>query len=104
MPEHRDPSPGPLDLVAALQSLVAVLTMVYGLKHLADGGDFWVVALCVVAGILTGAAFIQRQRRLSNPLMDLALFSHPGFRVGLGINLLCFLVPFAKFPLTSQYL
>ena len=84
--------------------LVAVLTMVYGLKHLADGGDFWVAALCVVAGVLTGVAFMQRQRRLSNPLMDLALFSQPGLKAGLGINLLCFLVPFANFLLTSQYL
>ena len=78
--------------------------MVYGLKHLADGGDFWVAALCVVAGVLTGVAFMQRQRRLSNPLMDLALFSQLGLKAGLGINLLCFLVPFANFLLTSQYL
>ncbi len=104
LPEHRDPNPGPLDLLSALQSLVAVLAVVYGLKHLADGGDWWVTAACIAAGLLTAAAFIRRQRRLRYPLMDLTLFSQPGFSAALGINLLCFMVPFANFLLTSQYL
>jgi DHA2 family multidrug resistance protein-like MFS transporter len=36
--EYRDPQPGRLDLVSAAMSLVAVLTVVFGLEQGAQGG------------------------------------------------------------------
>jgi len=36
LPEYRDPDAGRLDLLSAAQSLLAVLLVIYGLKHMAE--------------------------------------------------------------------
>ncbi len=38
LPEYRDPSPGPLDLMSAAMSLIAVLSVIFGLKQIAQDG------------------------------------------------------------------
>jgi MFS transporter, DHA2 family, multidrug resistance protein len=104
LPEYRDPNPGRLDVISALQSLIAVLAVIYGLKRIAEGGSGWLPFAIIAAGLLIGAAFVVRQRRLASPLMDLSLFQTPAFTAALVINLFCFFGAFATFLLTSQYL
>jgi MFS transporter, DHA2 family, multidrug resistance protein len=45
LPEFYDPRAGRLDLPSAAMSLVAVLTVIYGLKQLAQGGLGWLPVL-----------------------------------------------------------
>ena len=104
LPEHRDPNPGPLDLPSALQSLAAVLAVIYGLKRLAEGGGLIWPLIFIIAGVLIGLVFVRRQRRLASPLVDLSLLRQPAFAAALVINLFCFFSAFATFLLTSQYL
>jgi MFS transporter, DHA2 family, multidrug resistance protein len=104
LPEYRDPNPGRLDIVSALQSLVAVLAVIYGLKRIAEGGMGWLPFLIIAGGLAVGCAFVARQRRLASPLIDLSLFQTPAFTAALVINLFCFFGAFATFLLTSQYL
>ncbi|MDM0043062.1 MFS transporter [Variovorax dokdonensis] len=104
LPEYRDEAAGRLDLLSALQSLLAVLGVIYGLKRWAEGGAGPLASGAVVAGVLLGIAFVRRQRRLSDPLIDLQLFGRPTFRAALTINTLGFFVAFACFLLVSQYL
>jgi DHA2 family multidrug resistance protein-like MFS transporter len=86
LPEYRDPDAGRLDLVSAAQSLLAVLAVVYGLKRFAEHGlDAGAVA-AILAGIAVAAVFLRRQRRLADPLVDLALFRSPAFSVALAIT------------------
>src|SRR3954453_9010405 len=68
LPEHREGETGRLDVRSAALSLAAVLAVVYGLKQLAVGGSLPVV--WVALGLVAGALFVRRQRRLEDPLID----------------------------------
>ncbi len=104
LPEFRDPNAGRMDLVSAVQSLAAVLAVIYGLKRIAEGGPGWIAALSIVAGVAVGAAFLRRQGRLADPLIDLKLFRIPAFSAALAVNILGFLTTFAAFLFIAQYL
>ncbi len=104
LPEFRDPDAGRMDVVSAAQSLAAVLAVIYGLKRIAEGGPGWIAALAILAGVAIGAAFLLRQRRLADPLIDLRLFRVPAFSAALAVNVLGFLTAFAAFLFIAQYL
>ena len=90
--------------MSAAQSLAAVLAVIYGLKRIAEGGSGWIAAASIVAGVAIGAAFLRRQRRLADPLIDLRLFRVPAFSAALAVNILGFLTTFAAFLFIAQYL
>ena len=104
LPEYREPEPGRIDVASVVLSLAAVLAVVYGVKAIATGGMTWGGAGPVLAGLAAGAAFLDRQRRLAQPMVDLALFRTPGFGAALGANTLGFAVVFGIEVLTAQYL
>jgi DHA2 family multidrug resistance protein-like MFS transporter len=104
LPEFRDPSARRLDLVSAALSLTAVLTATYGLKRMAQDGPGWAPAVYVGAGLVMGVAFVRRQRRLDDPLVDLGLFRVPGFSVSITAYLLVTFVTFGSFYFIAQYL
>ncbi|MBK8902700.1 MAG: MFS transporter [Anaerolineaceae bacterium] len=104
LPEHRDPNPGRFDLVSAGMSLTAVLLIIYGLKQVAEQGGGWLPAAIIVAGVGIGAAFVQRQRRLADPLIDLRLFRVPAFSASLATYTLGIFAAFGTFLFIAQYL
>jgi DHA2 family multidrug resistance protein-like MFS transporter len=104
LPEYKDPEPGRLDLVSAALSLVAVLAVVYGVKAIAKDGVGIASAAPVLAGLAVGAAFVDRQRRLADPMIDLGLFRRPAFSLALGANTLGFAVVFGIEVFVAQYL
>jgi MFS transporter, DHA2 family, multidrug resistance protein len=104
LPEFRDPGAGRLDLLSAAQSLAAVLAVIYGLKRIAENGLDWMPVLSITAGIAIGAAFVRRQRKLADPLIDLRLFRIPAFSAALAVNILGFMTAFATFLFIAQYL
>ena len=87
LPEAKDPDAGRLDLTSAALSLLAVLSVVYGLKRVAGDGPDAIAAIAVVAGLVIGALFLRRQRRLAHPLIDLELFRSARFDLALGAQL-----------------
>jgi MFS transporter, DHA2 family, multidrug resistance protein len=103
LPEYKDPEPGRLDLASAALSLVAILAVIYGIKALAkDGIGFGSVA-AILAGLAVGAAFVDRQRRLADPMIDLGLFRRRAFSLALGANTLAFAVVFGIEVFIAQY-
>lgn len=104
LPEFRSPQAGDYDLVSALMSLLTVLAVIYGVKHVAEQGLDWLAALSILAGLCLGAAFVRRQHRLDHPLIDLGLFRAPAFSTSLATNIFGFFVMFGTFLLTAQYL
>jgi len=104
LPEFRDPKAGRLDLRSAALSMAAVLAMIYGIKRLAEEGWGWPSVLSIAAGLVIGALFVRRQRRLADPLIDLALLRSPAFSSALAINILGFFAAFAAFLYVAQYL
>jgi DHA2 family multidrug resistance protein-like MFS transporter len=104
LPEYRAPDAGRLDLTSAALSLVAVLAVIYGLKEIAQDGVGWSAALSIVAGLAVGAAFVRRQQRLADPLIDLRLFRLPAFDAALAANTFGFFVNFGMAVFIAQYL
>lgn len=104
LPEFRDPAAGRMDIPSAAQSLAAVLAVIYGLKRIAENGIDAVAIASMAAGLVVGAAFLRRQTRLADPLIDLKLFRAPAFSAALIVNVLGFSTAFATFLFIAQYL
>jgi MFS transporter, DHA2 family, multidrug resistance protein len=86
-------------------SLVAVLAVVYGLKQVAqDGLGSTPPIVAILAGLVIGAAFVRRQTRLDDPLIDLGLFRVRAFSASLAVYTLGILVVFGAFLFIFQYL
>jgi MFS transporter, DHA2 family, multidrug resistance protein len=104
LPEYRAPDAGRLDLFSAVLSLAAVLAVIYGLKDSAQDGFGLNAALTIAAGLALGAAFVRRQRRLADPLIDLGLFRLPAFNAALAANTFGFFINFGIAVFIAQYL
>ncbi|MBA3624090.1 MAG: MFS transporter [Methylibium sp.] len=104
LPEFRDPQAGRLDLSSAALSLAAVLTTIYGLKQTAEHGPGWAPGLCLLAGAGLGLMFLRRQRRLADPLIDLALFRRPAFSALLTTYTLGCFTMFGAYLFIAQHL
>lgn len=103
LPEYRDPKAGRLDILSAVLSLAAVLTMIYGIKRLAEYGPNGLSAIFLLLGLAIGAVFVRRQMRLADPLIDMRLFRSPAFSASLAINILGVFVIFGMFLFLAQY-
>jgi MFS transporter, DHA2 family, multidrug resistance protein len=104
LPEARDPQAGRLDLLSAGLSLAAVLLVIFGVKHIAQGGIDALAALTILAGLALGTVFVRRQRTLADPLIDLGLFRIPAFSASLTTYTLGVFVSFGAFLFIAQYL
>ncbi len=104
LPEYRDPDAGRLDPVSAAMSVVALLAVVYGLKHLAQYGPDTTSSLAVAAGIAVGVAWVRRQRRATDPMIDVGLFRIRAFTCALVVNFLAIFVMVGYFLFVFQYL
>ena len=104
LPEYRNPEAGRPDLSSVALSLGAILPFVYGIKELARDGWHVLPVVAIVASVAFGAAFVLRQRRLTDPLLDLRLFSDRPFSAALAISTLSGAVFGGFFLLFSLYL
>jgi DHA2 family multidrug resistance protein-like MFS transporter len=104
LPEYRDPGSSRLDVGSAVQSLAAVLAAIYGMKVWAEHGRGWLPVASIAAGLAVGAAFVRRQRRLADPLVDLRLFRVPAFGASLATFTLTAAVVFGSYVFVGQYL
>ncbi len=104
LPEYRNPSPGRLDFASIAILLVSTLTVVYGIKKFAVSGLNVAPVLILVAGVVIGFLFVQRQRKLTTPLLDLRLFGDRSFSTSLAtLTLAVFAMAGTQFFI-SQYL
>jgi MFS transporter, DHA2 family, multidrug resistance protein len=104
LPEYRDPEAGRVDLISVALSLIAVLAVIYGLKEIAQDGVGTLALFSISAGLAVGVVFVTRQRRLTDPLIDLDLFRLPAFNGALAANTLGFFVNFGIAVFIAQYL
>ena len=104
LPEYRDENAGRLDPTSVALSLAAILPVIYGLKELARYGWDAAPAIAIVVGVAFGVAFVRRQRRLPDPLLDLRLFTNRSFSTALGIMLLAGVVMAGATLLSALYL
>ncbi|MEP7372075.1 MAG: MFS transporter [Chitinophagaceae bacterium] len=88
LPEFKDPVAGRFDILSAALSIVAVLSGIYGIKRLAEHGIDSLSFLFIPAGIITAILFYQRQKKISDPLIDLRLLHDKAFTT----TLLCMFI------------
>jgi DHA2 family multidrug resistance protein-like MFS transporter len=87
LPEYKNPDAGKLDFASAVLSLLTVLPVIFGLKELVRNGLGVVEIVAIVAGIVFGVLFVQRQRHLESPMLDLTLFRNKTFSVALTMTI-----------------
>ena len=104
LPEYRDPDAGRPDLPSAALSLAAVLTVIFGLKQIAQDGVALLPALSIMTGVVLGIVFVRRQRTLTDPFIDLTLFRTPAFSASLAAYGLGIFLVFGGFLFFPQYL
>ena len=104
LPEYKDPDAGRLDLLSAGLSLVAVLSMIFGLKLIAQDGVTPTAAVAIVSGVVGGVVFVRRQLALPDPIIDVRLFRIPSFSASLAVNFMAIFVMVGYFLFVAQYL
>ena len=104
LPEQRNPDAGRIDLVSTAMSVVAILSVVYGIKEFAREDASTVAIAAVAFGAAIGIAFAHRQNMLEHPLLDMKLFRGRAFSTALASNMLGALAMYGIFLFTSQYM
>jgi DHA2 family multidrug resistance protein-like MFS transporter len=104
LPEYRDENAGKLDPLSAAQSVVAVLVMIWGLKHIAASGVSTASVAAILIGLAVATIFIRRQFRMKEPLIDMSLFLVPAVRSSLVVNMAGVFVLFGAFFFVAQHL
>lgn len=104
LPEYRDPNATHLDLASAVLATTTVLSMIFGMKHIAIYGVQPSALAAIVASIILGTLFVRRQRRLADPMIDLQLFRRPIFTAALCVNIIGVFAAFGAFLFIVQYL
>ncbi|RMB57256.1 MFS transporter [Tessaracoccus antarcticus] len=88
LPESKDPSPGPVDLLSVALSFAGMFLVVWSIKTLAhEATTIWPV-VAAMAGAFFIAWFIRRQLRATTPLLDVRLFTYLPFTASVLANFL----------------
>jgi MFS transporter, DHA2 family, multidrug resistance protein len=103
LPEFKDPRAGRPDIASAALCIVTVLAVIYAIKRIAGHGTDWMAVATLILGLVIGAIFLRRQRKLAQPFIDLGLFRRVTFSAALAVNIFGFFVAFGTFLLVAQY-
>ncbi|WP_105384999.1 MFS transporter [Neorhizobium alkalisoli] len=104
LPEYKSPGGAKLDLLSVLLSLATVLPIIYGFKHMAADGFDLRYLLPIAAGLAVGWLFVNRQKTLPDPLIELKLFALPAFTASLLVNLAGMFFVFGVFLYQNLFL
>lgn len=104
LPENVRSGGGRLDLASAALFLSAVLTAVYGIKHIATNALDLKALLALAVGLGIGTMFLNRQTKLADPMLDLSLFRNTRFSAGLATQFLTIFAVATPYFLSTQYL
>ncbi len=102
LPEFKDESAGRIDFLSSFLSLSAVLPVIYGMKKFATVGFNPYTAIPVVFGLFMGWLFVKRQKSLTDPMIDIGLFSNSRFSTSLLVNITCVFVTLGFFLFAGQ--
>ena len=87
VPESRDPHPGPVDPWSILLALATMTPLIYGIKTFATEGPGWQALVPAAVALAAGFAFVRRQLRRPEPMLDVRLFRNPVFTGAILSNL-----------------
>ena len=104
LPESKNPQSARIDPASAVLSVLAIVPVVYAIKHAIGQGFDWTVIAGILLGTLSGWVFARRQQRLEVPLVDIDLFRIPAFSGAVASTGLAIFAFFGVLFFLSQYL
>ncbi|CRK59851.1 integral membrane efflux protein [Alloactinosynnema sp. L-07] len=104
LPEFRAPESGRFDLPGAGLSLVAMITLIYGIKRAAIDGVDGLALAALALGLALAVAFVHRQRTTAYPLVDISLFRNRTFSASVLISVVSMFCFIGITLYTNQYL
>lgn len=92
VPESRDPSPGRVDPVGVVLSVVGLVLLVYGIIKGGELADFTntTVLATIGAGLVVLAAFVVFEKRSDHPSVDMDYFKNRVFSAAISVIALVF--------------
>ncbi|MER5771154.1 MFS transporter [Streptomyces sp. NPDC001985] len=104
LPEFKDAGHGPLDYLGSVLSVVGIVALAWGIKHVAKGSPAPLDLAVLAAGVLVLALFARRQLTLRDPLLDVRLFRNRTFTAAALVILMAMLAIGAALFLVSLWL
>jgi EmrB/QacA subfamily drug resistance transporter len=106
VPESRNPSPGRIDYLGVLASVVGLVLLVYGIVQGGDTGSWGRadVLVPVIAGVAVLALFGWYESRISHPSLDVRLFRDRRLSASVGVIALLFFCMGGVYFFISFYL
>lgn len=95
---------GSIDQPSIALIIVAMLLVVFGVKRVGQGQADGIAMLTLAGGIASAAMFLRRQRRISNPIVQLELFRSRRFTAALFIMFFGAVVIGGSYLHFAQYL
>src|SRR6266542_1181471 len=90
--------------VAGATLAPSTLSVIFGLKQIAQDGVGWLAVSSILVGLAVGFLWIRRQLTLADPMIDLRLFRIPSFSASLVVNFLTIFMAIGYFLFVAQYL
>ncbi|WP_405819644.1 MFS transporter [Streptomyces sp. NBC_00838] len=92
VPDSKDPSPGRVDPIGVLLSIVGLVLLVYGIIRAGELADFTdaTVLASIIGGLAVLAAFVVHEKRSDHPSMDMSYFKKPAFSAAVAAIALVF--------------
>ncbi|MGW5676071.1 MFS transporter [Streptomyces sp. NPDC003860] len=104
LPEFKDAGHGRLDWVGAVLSVVGVIALAWGIKHLSKSGADATGPIALVLGLAALALFARRQLAQPDPLLDVRLFRRRAFTAAALATLMAMLAIGAALYLLSLWM
>lgn len=79
LPEFKDEKAEKIDVVSAALLISASLITIFGIKQIAQNGIGWLSVVSIVTGLGLAFLFYRRQQLITEPLLNLRLFSNMHF-------------------------
>jgi EmrB/QacA subfamily drug resistance transporter len=92
VPESRNPSPGKVDIIGVLGSIVGLVLLVYGIVQGGDGQSWGSLGVLgpLFGGLAVLALFAWYESRIEHPSLDVRLFRHRTLSASVGSIALLF--------------
>ncbi|TYP71914.1 DHA2 family efflux MFS transporter permease subunit [Paenibacillus methanolicus] len=96
-----------IDLLSIVLSTIGFGGVVFGFSKAGEGAEGWgsmVVVTSIVVGLVALLLFILRQKFMNDPMINLNVFKHPMYVVGLLMVLSCMLIIMASMIILPMFL
>ncbi|WP_202887026.1 MFS transporter [Cohnella zeiphila] len=104
LPESRSSVRTRIDAASSVLALVAILSVTYGVKTIAENGWAPLPAVLLAAGLLVGIVFVRRQLILKHPLIDIRALMERRIGGSILINFIATFALMANSMVATQFL